>query len=76
MEIDQKQGVNFGASWIKLIMHIVPSTHFVMHFSLTNCQKYEETMTYGHFFVLTDLSEIKTEKQQQKTNVGLGIIGY
>ena len=39
VKIDQKQGINFGASWIKLIIHIASFIRFVMPFSLTACQK-------------------------------------
>ena len=35
-KIGLKQGINFGASWVEVRVHIGPFTHFSMPFSLTN----------------------------------------
>ena len=46
------QGINFGASLIKLRTHIAAFTGFIMPFSLTNCRQCWNTMKNRYLFCL------------------------
>ena len=62
--------VHFGASLIKLTMHIAALTHFVMPFSLTDCQNASKLWSIVISFVPW-LEWNKTWQKQQKSKCKL-----
>ena len=57
-------------------MHIAAFTHFVMLFLRLIVQKkvLQKTMKPCHFFLPTDMNEIKLERNNRKANVSLDMI--
>ena len=75
VKITPKQGINFGASWIRLKMHIAVSTHLVNSFFFKSFLKIaRKQWNIVISFVSADLNEIKLERNNRKADVSSGMI--